>query len=202
MQLRVYQMKTYVFLTFFITQIAFASNPVDTTLVKYVDVTGDEIPESIELHVNANDFYSPFDWTLTIRSKDNILYSYSENDSSSENRILLEVEEGKKYEDVKRKFYFEDFVGLNIRKDINIGGGPEYLFSKTYDGSIYFVTKRYLMKENCINEKNVVEIIDKLVEKLKAGESNIVSHLERGLYSTLPMVYVEEVKKLVPIYSD
>jgi len=195
-------MKKYIFLTFFITKITFAGNPVDTILVKYVDVTGDDIPESIELYVNANDFYSPFDWTLTIRSNNNILYSYSENDSSSETRILLEVEEGKKYIDVKTQFYYEDFVGLKIRKDINFGGGPDYLFSKTYDGSIYNFSKKYLMQKCSLNEEDAVAIIDGLVQKLKSGQAIIVTHTERGFYSTLPMIYVDEEKKLVPIYSD
>ena len=195
-------MKNYLYLILLISYLAFADNPVDTTLIKYIDVTGDNKPEIIELHVNGSDFYKPFIWTITIKSDDDILYSYSETDSCSENRIVLEVEKGKKYEDAKRSFYFENFVELKIRTDIDFGGGPDYLFSKTYDGSIYKIAKEYLLAKCGVKEKDAEEIINNLVDKIKAGDSIIVSHTEKGLYSSLPRVYIKEVKKLIPIYSD
>lgn len=185
-----------------INQNLFAESPVDTTLVKYIDVTGDKVNDKVELHLKSKDFHEPFNWTIRIKSNNHIIYQYSETDQSSESRILLETEEGRKYENVKKEFYYKNFVGLTISKEVNFGGGQEYLFSKSYEGSIYFVTKKYLLKECGISEDKAIKIIDKLVKNIKSGKSIIVSHTIQGLYSSKPMIYVDDVKKLVPIYSN
>lgn len=182
-------------------QIATPSGKIDTTLVRMIDVTGDQVREKVELHIKASAYDSLFTWMLIIISKDKIIYQYSESDPSLESRFQEETLEGKRYKDIKYKFFFTDFVEFVAGTDIRFGD-RDLLFNKEYKGSVYVVARRYLTNQCKLDDKAAERIVEGLVVKLRSKKAVIISHTIKGFDSTLPMVFVSDVQKFIPIYSD
>ncbi len=184
---------------------------IDTTVYRYIDVTGDTIPEIVSLHLKALNFKAPFDWTLQIWSRDkDLLYSFSEHDSATD--YLLQLESGldsdstfnandwNKYQQTKYDFFFKKFAGLSVSYNLRYGV-PEYRYKRSYDGSIYTVAQKYLIGSCHMSAKDARLAIDNAVKRLKRKEIPVVIH-DVGVDTVLPMAYFPECKKLVPIYSD
>ena len=178
--------------------------PVDTILIKRTDITGDGIPEKITLRLKAKDFYTPLWWQLSIISKGKVIYSYTESDSSAEFKFIDDPERAKQYLKLKYHYFYKEFVGLQISKSINFGGrdGKKSLLSKTYDGSIYKIARKYLVDQYHLNANAADNAIERVAKLIATGQTVIILHDCGNVETTLPMVYFKEVNALVPIFSD
>ncbi len=157
--------------------------------------------EKVELHVKASDFDSLFTWMLIIRSKGKVIYQYSESDPGLESRFQEEVLEGKQYTNIKYKFFFTDFAEFVAGSDIRVGD-RDLLFNKEYKGSVYVVARHYLTDQCKLDDKAADRIVEDLVVKLKSRKAVIIFHTIKGFDSTLPMVFVSDVQKFIPIYNE
>jgi hypothetical protein len=178
------------------------SHKVDTTLIKIVDVTGDGVPDSVFLHMRSANFYAPFDWTLSIKLGDSIIYSYREADSSTESYFDFDSTCNSHYIECKYDYYFNSFVGLKVDPTFSIiYDGKDKLLEEDYSGSIYHCARAYLIKEFHFDTSRADEAIRKMVEKIKRGKAIVIQHNDGPFLSTQPMAYFAEVNRFVPIYS-
>ncbi len=184
---------------------------IDTTLYRSVDVTGDGIPDTVELHLNAPDFKSPFNWSLQIWSqRHDLLYSFTESDSDTDNMLQLQAgldsdltynaNDWKRYLLLKYNLFFKDFAGLKVNPHMD-WGIDTLEYDSTYDGSIYQTAGNFLFSRCHMSKQEARGAIQRVVLQLKKGKLPIVTH-DEGLETALPMVYFPECKKLVPIWSD
>jgi hypothetical protein len=177
------------------------AKPVDRVMSKLVDVTGDGIEDKIELHVKGKDFFSPFNWELRILLKGKIIYQRSGTNERVEPFFSEQnyIADCTGYDECKCKWYFHDYLDQMVIKmsSDNVG-----VFDKTAPNSIYATAKKYLSKENKRNPKLVDQAIKKAVERLLSGKTVAVQAFDEPGMTTLPMVWMPEFSRFVPIYED
>ncbi len=175
------------------------SGPVDVTLTRRVEVTGDGKNELIVLHVKGADFMKPFSWTLEIRSKGLRVFMVERHDARI-NEFFADTDyigDCAGYAACKRKYYFEEILdGLVSTNNV----GPA-VFDRSYPGSIYSVAGKFLRTECKVSERQAKRIIDLMVVKLQSGKATILSVPIEPRQTEFPMMYSEEVKKFVRFYE-
>ena len=175
---------------------------VDTTITKFVDLTSDKVLDEVLLKIRARNFYFPFAWELIFKNdQGKILFSYSEQDSSSEFRFTDDPDCKKNYLKCKYDYFFKEFVGLHISDTVDFGD-YNLLFSKTYGGSIYNVAGKYLTDSCKVSSKIARQMIDKIILKIKKKTAPIIIFNKEDVETSFPMVFFPEISRLVPIYSD
>lgn len=188
---------------FVLVQSIFCSSTyIDTIIVREIDVTNDNEPDSLILSLKAQNYKSHFLANLTVKSNGYIIYSYDTNDEDLEETFCEEFFPGyKTKEAMKMKYYFKDFLGLKLCNNFNAGKTDEYLFNPEYGGSIYVIAKNYIKENSNLSDIEIDKIIKRLVVGLKEKKIVIFSHKIKFYHFSQPMVYVPEIKKFVPIYS-
>ncbi|UFS70436.1 hypothetical protein LPW11_21525 [Geomonas sp. RF6] len=177
------------------------SKPVDEVITRLADVDGDGIQDKIELHVKSKNFNSPFKWELKIYSKGKTIYKKSGSNERIEPFFAEQnyISGCTGYTDCKCKWFFHDYLDQMVMKmsSDNVG-----VFDKTAPNSIYVIAKRYLSKEYTKNPKRVEEAIKNAVERLLSGKAVAIQAFDEPEITTLPMVWMPEFSRFVPIYED
>ncbi len=183
-----------------LTGALFCQTAIDTTLTKALSTGSDDLHAYVKLHLEAPSFEHPFLATLQILLNDQVVYTYVDSTSIAEYVFEMQAGEGADYRSIKKEFYYERFMGLSVTNEIRFGGGPEYLLNENYGGSIHKIAFKELTKKSQLSGPEARQVIERLIGEIKSGEAWITMH-RIGLYSSPPMMYVEEVDKLIPIYS-
>ncbi len=177
------------------------SAPIDTVLVRLSDVTGDAKPDSIILHIRAKTLHSPFKWHFTVRANGETIYSDRSDDSKLEDMFTEEFFPGCSYLQAKTKYYFQTFLGLELTREVHFGD-PSTVLTKQPFATVFSWTKKYLV-ERCKLDKSKAEVIaERLRSQLLSKQVVILSHNYGIVDKSLPYVYIPEVGKMIPIFSD
>ena len=115
-------MKALVLYILMVTSICF-SKPIDTTLVRKMDVTGDGKPDSILLHFKSKSFTSPFSWSIVIKSRGEMIYQFVDDGVALEDRFRLDDASKETYRRNKWNYFFQEFAEFKSGKDPKYGGG-------------------------------------------------------------------------------
>jgi len=175
---------------------------IDKQLFRYFDVTGDGKNETILLHVHAQNIEAPFFWTLEIKEDDKVIFRHESNDKDF-NEIFNEPSyfDDTCFDpvDCKRQYYFHYLLYRPfIRTDMSKN---RLVFDRSYLGSIYHVAKRFLMEECGVGEKRAIKIIERMVTRIKSGKAVLLKIPLSPVLDDIPHLYVNEVKRFVPVYS-
>jgi hypothetical protein len=95
-----------------------ASESIDKTIIREVDLTRDGRPEKIVLHVVGKDIKSPFSWTLEVFSKGKRIFYKAENESPEFDELFSHPEylsDCKDYESCKREWHFNGILRKFLR---------------------------------------------------------------------------------------
>ena len=171
---------------------------IDTSFSKLVDVTGNGILDTVQLHLEGTSWNTPVSWTLTFHSDGRMIYSYSEDGTMLEDRFR---EEGGNTKALKQAFFFKEFAELKVGFNIKFGS-KKLLFNRNYSGSVYSIAEHFLENECQLTSKRASRITENLANKLRLGKAIVVIHSANGFHSSSPMVFVKEVHRLVPVYGD
>ena len=178
------------------------ADKIDTTIVRKVDVTGDGIPDSVCLYIQANNPSSVYSFKLSIYSKSILLYSYAGDDSKFDDMFTDEYfPKCSSKIAAKNEYYFKTMLRFKTTRKMNFGD-PKFRFDPKYSGSIYRVAGDALTKRYGLSDKQSEAAIKKAIDRLKKGKAIIVYHADGILESCLPLIYFPEVKKLIPIYNE
>ncbi len=88
--------------------------PLDTILIRHLDVTGDNKPERICLRLRAERSQDPFYWSIEVLAGKVSLFQFIESDSASD---FIFSEDGQKPQDYlknKYEFFFKKFANLEV----------------------------------------------------------------------------------------
>lgn len=88
------------------------ASPVNKTITKEVDVTGDSISEVIVLNLKGESWQKPFKWILTINSKGIEIFKYQSDDKWLDAFFADEgyVDNCTDYLSCKKKYYEKDIL--------------------------------------------------------------------------------------------
>lgn len=193
------------------TSLSFAADiyaPVDKTLTRELDLTGDGSPEVVNVHFLAKDFHSPFFWTLTIASKGRVIYSVERDDTWLDGFFNKNdfVSDCKGYEECKRKYYFEETLYAVLKMVSQTGENTLYddveVGEDMGGGGVWHVGKEYLVSKLHLEEEKAVKIISALLERQKRKRLPFVSINISPIKGDSPMVYVEEIDGFMPVYRE
>jgi hypothetical protein len=174
---------------------------IDEYVSRSVDVDADDMPDKIELHLKANNFYSPFEWELKIYSKNIVIYRRN----GSNDRIDKFFSDPnfiggcKDYDDCKCQWYFQGFLD---RMTETIGLDNAGIFDKAAPNSIYVVAKKALKIENKNNANLVKKAINNAANRLSSGKAVVISVFDEPEVHTPLMIWMPEFKRFVPIYEQ
>jgi hypothetical protein len=197
---------TWLFLFILLTVVSpgFAASDerIDQVLVKHLDVTGDGIDDEIRLDIKGENWNTPLRWTLTISSKDKILFKHSADDSWLDkffNDSGYVNDTCKSYLDCKKQYYMKDLLDhLFVRTDLS----PNFhAYDKSNSGSVYAVAKAELQNKFKLSEEEANKAVDWMVSKLKTGKVQVLYVPKSPVQSEFPRMYVDRVGQFVTIYE-
>ena len=130
-----------------------ASERVDKTIIREVDLTRDGKPEKIILHITGDNIRSPFSWTFEIISNGRRIFRKEDHDTAGfdslfdPNNDFLEAEGACKcysFESCKKRWYFDELprrfiVRLDaedsewLKKTRTVGDPPFHPYSEIYE---------------------------------------------------------------------
>jgi len=173
---------------------------IDTTLFRLVDITGDGINDTISLSIEASSINSPFNWTLKVVSNNRVLYSYVEKDRRTDSRFTENSKTQQEYINLKKKFFFKQFAGLEVTKKVRFG--PKNFFSDAdCVHNMHETVYRQLVEHCGLAKIQAEKLANQITQKVKLGKVPIFMH-SIGMDTSLPMIYVKECESLIPIYTD
>ena len=170
---------------------------VDTTIVRLIDITGDSKVERIELTLKALSFRSPISWTMRILSNSDTLYTYRVKDNY-EFMFGGPPDNDSSYLKLKYQFFFQNFVDLEVVHSLD----NDLAFKRDYGGSIYNISREWLVDKKHIPSAQASRIAKSLERKIRQKKLPILFHSDGNVDVCLPLVFVKEVNCLIPIYSD
>lgn len=187
-----------------------AKEPIDQTITREIDLTGDGVPEVVLVHLKAMDLDSPFRWTLTITSKGKNIYTverddtwlnefFRDDDFTSDSGCIG-------YAECKRKYYFDDLLQIVVRPISGPGEHPLYAKVEAGDdmggAGVWHTGKEYLVSTLHLDKSKAEKIIAALLIRLKAKRLPIISTNISPIMVDSPMIYVEEIDSFMPVYRE
>jgi len=178
------------------------SKPIDLDIVRKIDVTGDGEVDTINLHLKAKDFQSPFLWKLTISSSGKQIFKSESNDTwmnsfFSDRGYVLGCTN---YDTCKEKYYFHDIIDSLIHDKSSYD--LEGILNRTASNTLYPVGRSHLKKCCSIQGPQADKILAGIESRLRSGKAIVISVLKSPVKSGAPMVYAPEIHGFVPIYED
>jgi hypothetical protein len=172
---------------------------IDTVLVRCMDLTGDGEPDTVSLHLVAEGLTSPFSWELSIRSRGDVLCSYSGDDSNIDVHFHDEgyVPGCNDYVACKRKYYFHDILG-----GLEVPCRLEGILDRTHGNTLYPIGGAYL--DSCCSLRGAAAeaILSAMEKRLRNGRAAVISIPTSPMTREPPMMYAPEVNRFVPIYRE
>jgi len=173
--------------------------PLDSTLERDVDATGDGEPDRISLHLWAASSNAPVRWQLEIESRGKTVFQYGSDDSGVDAVFSEPSRFGncRTYLECKRRYYRETILGNLVQPAPS--DWDEVSTDASEPGSIRSVAYQYLTVECGLNDTAAGRAVADIIETLRAGRG-ILIHVPRNPFENLPpMIYSPAAGRFVPI---
>jgi hypothetical protein len=173
--------------------------PLDATLERSADATGDGEPDRIVLHLEALSSYAPVHWQLEVESRGAIVFRYASDDTVLDPIFgeTARFENCKSYLECKRSYYTQRILAEVV------GPAPADWDDVSFDpddpGSVRSVAHTYLVEECGKSDVAAAHIVSDLVETLRSGKG-VLLHVPKTPFESLPpMIYAKDAGRFVPI---
>ena len=180
-----------------------STGPVDVSVTREVDVTGDGKADLITLNYRGASWKSPFTWTLRITADDRLVYEYESDDAWMDEFFadddFVDDDNAKGYLASKKKYYGEDILaGLVVITDLS----PNiHAYEPSNSGSIHVVARDELMGRHALSEDEARQVVASMVNRLKARQAPVLYVPISPVQANFPLTYVPEVGSFVTVYN-
>jgi hypothetical protein len=174
---------------------------VNETLTREVDVTGDDIPELIILNLRGESWQKPFQWTLTIKAKDSVIFEHQSDDSWLDAFFADKGyhQDCADYLSCKHKYYENDILKQAVV--ITDLSPNEHAYNKSNSGSIQIVARKELIDKYRVSEDRASQIVESMIRRLRSGKTPVLYVPISAVQSNFPIMYVPEVNGFVKVYE-
>ncbi|MEN6560534.1 MAG: hypothetical protein ABFD52_07155 [Acidobacteriota bacterium] len=148
-----------------------ASERIDRTIVRKVDLTRDGRPEEIVLHVVGKDIKSPFSWTLEVLSRrKRIFYMTVKGDAASDGLFSQPWYQSdcNNYESCKREWYFSGILRTFLRP-FNQDTSDQMSGKSPYPCTTYVDLRKMIVNTGKATLSEAQKIVDKLKLDMEKG---------------------------------
>jgi hypothetical protein len=174
---------------------------INKTIVKEIDITGDKIPNKIILNYFGKSINDPFSWTIKIYSDEKQIFESQEITYKADDVFDDPINFDNKCSDFKScKTLFYDYELLEHAFSTQ-ENSLNAILDKEYVGSVWYVSKGYLMNKLNMSEAQSNNILGKMVNELESRKV-VLFFLPLSPFNTdTPVMYVKEVDGFVPVYA-
>jgi hypothetical protein len=182
-------------------QAAFSSSsPVDSVMVVLADLTGDEAPDTVRIHVQGESLLHPFRWSVEVRHGGGVLFRHEADDSSFDELfgdLGFAGNSGSREED-KLHYYFSRLPEMMVQP-LQWDEESSPLRSRDYSGGPFEVVPRELREMGITDEARISAIVDGIVDRLRRGTLILVVPIS-PVQSEYPRIFVPEIQQFVDFY--
>ena len=181
-----------------------AAGPVDRTLTRAIDVTGDGDEETVTLHITGTSPTAPYKWTLSIEEDGKIIYHTERNDAeidaifSDADAMAAAMEGCSGYAACKERYYAHEILEGLIPSDLDV----DAILDRSSPNGLYGVGRAFL-KQCCAR---TVPAVDKVLKEIETGlrdSSAVVITIPVSPVEAGPlMVFSPDAGLFVPIYRE
>jgi len=173
--------------------------PLDSTLERSVDVTGDGEPDRIVLYLEAASSQAPVHWMLEVEARGRIVYRYQSDDGAIDSLFSDPGAVGncKTYLECKRRYYLESILGGIVEPGPSDPDDP--MFDPSDAASIHTVARDFLVEECGKSGAAAERIVKAMIERLRSGKGLLLNVPKSPIESLPAMMYVEDVGRFVPV---
>ena len=178
------------------------STGIDTTIVRIADYTGDGFPDTSRLHLTARTFTSPFSWTFDVGSHERLMFHREGIDTWMDSLFADTgfVSGCSSYDDCKRKFYFGK-LGFYVLKATDFDA--DEISAAMADSEHYGLLFYHDLVDSCgVNSVEAKTLTDSVALAVKEGRCLLVTFIQHPQSSSPILVYVERLRRFVPVYED
>ncbi|MFZ1082646.1 MAG: hypothetical protein WAO19_12075 [Candidatus Kryptoniota bacterium] len=174
--------------------------PIDTTITRLYDYTGDGVIDTSYLHITGEDFDSSFSWTYDLRSNGETIIHRQGSDAGWDSLFAekgFEADSGD-YTTSKIKFFYHE-LGLYVLqpKDYDDSGLVAQMNDTTFG-----ITYPFLRDSCGLGDQEARAIMDSLANTIMDHTATLVTFIEIPESNEPLKIYVARLKKFVPIYED
>ncbi len=177
---------------------------VDKTITREVDITRDEKPERIVLHVTGKDIHSPFTWTITIFSGTRRIFYSTKTDPEKFDNIFSETklfDDCGNPESCKMKWYFVDIMKLflyPLKADfLKLMKNKEFGPFTTFDD-----IKDLILKTGRASLDQAIQIVDDLKRDIENGKAVCINPNVSPVSMGPIYLWIPIIDDFVYIYDD
>jgi len=144
-----------------------AAGPVDRTLTRAIDVTGDGEEETVTLHITGLSPTAPFQWTLAIDAGGKIIYHTERNDAEIDpifndaDAMATAMEGCSGYAACKERYYAHEILEGLIPTDLDL----DAILDRSSPNGLYGIGRPFL-KQCCARS---VPSADKVLKDIETG---------------------------------
>lgn len=175
---------------------------IDRTFTAKGNVTGDEVPEILTIHITGTSLEAPFNWTVTIADVNGkTIYTVDRDDSWMDKffRDKGYVIGCSDYASCKERYYFHDIpnaVFASIKPSRTAWSLDEFKMLNLRD-----TVSAYLTQHGASTETISAAIVEMRTILQKPGFHTLEVPVS-AVKSSAPMIWVPSVKAFVPYYQE
>jgi len=180
------------------------SGPVDMTLTRTLDVTGDGEDETITLHITGIAPTAPYQWTLVIDEDGKTIYHTERDDSENDTLFndvdaMAEAMEGcTGYAACKERYYTNQILGGLLPTEMDI----DAILDRSSPNGLYTAGRAFL-KQCCARTAPAADKILKDIEARLRDVTAVVITIPASPVQAGPlMVFSPDAGLFVPIYRE
>ena len=188
------------FLVILVSPQLYSHDPINDTLERRMDVTGNGVDERVSLTLKAKSIRDPMMWILKIKSHGKVIFTLVSDDAWLDKNFKDPgfVNDACSYEACKKQYYYHDFldrlfVFLDSEKDSGV-------FDPEFAGSIHHTALNELTMKHRIPENSARAIIAKVIRRMEKKQIPVLFLPVSPVQYRYPMVYIREVGAFVTIY--
>jgi hypothetical protein len=177
------------------------SGPVDVTLCREVDFSGDGRQQLVKLRIRGKAWNRGFRWELRIEDGDRLVLRREGNDDRSDELFGQPdyVLGCRGYRDCKTKWYLHDFLpALTSTRPVS---SDSMIYQMSSDNPVFMAAGPFLRKECQLDSARADGVMRRIVKRLQEGKAVILYVPETPVQSEMPLIYVPEVGRFVPVFQ-
>jgi len=179
------------------------NGPVDVTLTRSIDVTGDGEDDTVTLHVTGGAPTAPFTWTLSIHADgdaDGKTIYHTERNDAEIDAIFNDagsMEGCSGYAACKQRYYYTQILEGLIPTDLDVTA----ILDRSSPNGLYGVGRAFL-KQCCARAGLAADKILKDIEAgLRDGSAIVIAIPTSPVAAGPPMVFAPDAGLFVPIFQ-
>jgi hypothetical protein len=180
------------------------SGPVDMTLTRALDVTGDGEEETITLHITGAAPTAPFKWTLVIDADGKTIYHTERDDAEndalfSDADAMAEALEGcAGYAACKERYYTSEILGGLLPTDLDVAA----ILDRSSPHGLYGVGRAFL-KQCCARTAPATDkILKSIADGLRDATAVVITIPASPVAAGPLLVFSPDTGLFVPIYRE